>query len=133
MRRDHAMSNATYLAKRTNSTAERVQDHDTVAPPVDVYENGDELLIVADVPGTSHDGIDVQLEKGQLTIVAKRTDVSAGTHVAAEYRSRDYFRVFSVPQGIDASKIDARLVAGVLRLRLPKSESVKPRRIEVKA
>jgi len=40
--------------------------------------------------------------------------------------------VFSVPQGIDASKIDAQLTAGVLRLRLPKSESLKPRRIEVK-
>jgi HSP20 family molecular chaperone IbpA len=40
---------------------------------------------------------------------------------------------FSVPQGIDASKIDAQLSAGVLRLRLPKSDAVKPRRIEVKA
>jgi HSP20 family protein len=129
---DHAMSNATHLAKRANASAEPVQHHDTVAPPVDVYENGDELLVVADVPGASHDGIDVQLEKGQLTILAKRVDGTAGNPVAAEYRSRDYFRVFSVPQGIDASKIDAQLTAGVLRLRLPKSESLKPRRIEVK-
>jgi len=126
------MNNTAHLAKRANGSAEPVQHHDTVAPPVDVYENADELLVVADVPGATHDGIDVQLEKGQLTILAKRVDESTGDPVAMEYRLRNYFRVFSVPQGIDASKIDAQLSAGVLRLRLPKSESLKPRRIEVK-
>lgn len=126
------MSNATQLAKHATRSAEPVQHDDTVAPPVDVYENGDELLVVADVPGANHDGIEVQLEKGQLTILARRGGETTGTPVATEYRSQDYFRVFSVPQGIDASKIDAQLTAGVLRLRLPKSESLKPRRIEVK-
>ena len=126
------MSNATDLSKRSTRSAEPVQHQDTVAPPVDIYENGDELLVVADVPGASHDGIDVQLEKGQLTILARRGGETTGAPVASEYRPRDYFRVFSVPQGIDASKIDAQLTAGVLRLRLPKSESLKPRRIEVK-
>jgi HSP20 family protein len=129
---DDAMSNDTHLSRRQNGSAELVQQREAVAPPVDVYENGDELLLIADVPGAVHDGIDVQLEKGQLTIHAKRVDETAGILVAAEYRSRDYFRVFSVPQGIDASKIDAQLTAGVLRLRLPKSESLKSRRIEVK-
>lgn len=91
-----------------------------------------ELLLVADVPGASHDGIDVQLEKGQLTILAKRSDETTGAPIAAEQRSRDCFRVFSVPQGIDASKIDAQLSAGVLYLRPPKQEFLKPRRIDVK-
>jgi len=123
----------TNLAKRSERPAEPVQQQrETVVPPVDVYENGDELLLVADVPGASHDGIDVQLEKGQLTILARRSDEAPKTPVSTEYRPRDYFRAFSVPQGIDASKIDAQLTAGVLRLHLPKSESLKPRRIEVK-
>lgn len=126
------MSNSTHLSKRQNGSAELVQQGETVAPPVDVYENGDELLLIADVPGAVHDGIDVQLEKGELSIHAKRREETTGSAIAAEYRPRDYFRVFSVPQGIDASKIDAQLSAGVLRLHLPKSESVKPRRIEVK-
>jgi HSP20 family molecular chaperone IbpA len=131
-RGEDAMSNATHLAKHATRSAEPVQHHDTIAPPVDVYENADELLVVADVPGASHDGIDVQLEKGQLTILARRGGESTGTPLATEYRSRDYFRVFSVPQGIDASKIGAQFTAGVLHLHLPKSESLKPRRIEVK-
>ena len=126
------MNTTAHLAKRANGSLEPVQHHDTVAPPVDVYENAEELLVVADVPGAAHDGIDVQLEKGQLTILAKRVDENRGDPVAMEYRSRNYFRVFSVPQGIDASKIDAQLSAGVLRLRLPKAESLKPRRSEVK-
>lgn len=126
------MSNATHLANHATRSVEPVQRHDTIAPPVDVYENADELLVVADVPGASHDGIDVQLEKGQLTIHAKRADDTSGAPVAMEYRSRDYFRAFSVPQGTDVSKIDAQLKGGVLRLRLPKSETLKARRIEVK-
>ena len=123
----------TNLAKRMERSAEPVeQKRETVAPPVDVYENGDELLLVADVPGATPDGIDVRLEKGQLTIEAKRTEDTPRTPVSTEVRPRDYLRVFSVPQGIDASKIDAQLAAGVLRLRLPKSEALKPRRIEVR-
>jgi HSP20 family protein len=126
------MSNNTHVSRRQNASTELVQQGEAVAPPVDVYEDSEELLLIADVPGAVREGIEVQLEKGQLTIQAKRVDETAGTPVAAEYRSRDYFRMFSVPRGIDASKIDAQLTAGVLRLCLPKSELLKPRRIEVK-
>jgi HSP20 family molecular chaperone IbpA len=120
------------LANRSNGRVEAVQQREAIAPFVDVYENADELLLVVDVPGASNDGIDVQLDKGQLTILAKRREDAPGSLLAAEYGACDYLRVFSVPQGIDPSKIDAQLNGGVLRLRLPKSESVKPRRIEVK-
>jgi HSP20 family protein len=104
----------------------------TVAPFVDVYENTDELLIVADVPGATQDGVSIHFDKGELSIEAKRSEVPSGSPLLSEHRPCDYFRAFSVPQGIDASKIDAQLRAGVLRVRLPKSDAVKPRRIEVK-
>lgn len=128
----NAMNNSTQIANRADASAEPVQHRDTVTPPVDVYENSDELLVVADVPGATPDGIDVQLDKGHLTILAKRAETDLGAPMSTEYRARSYYRAFSVPQGIDASKIEAQLSAGVLRLRLPKAESVKPRRIEVK-
>jgi HSP20 family molecular chaperone IbpA len=126
------MANNTDLANRSNTRVETVQQRETVAPAVDVYENPDELLLLVDVPGATNEGIDVQLDKGQLTIVAKRSEAVSGALLAGEYRTRDYLRVFSVPQGIDSSRIDAQLSGGVLRLQLPKSDSVKPRRIEVK-
>ena len=126
------MANQTDLVNRSNGRIEAVQQRETITPVVDVYENVDELLLLVDVPGATNDGIDVQLDKGQLTILAKRREDAPGSLLAAEYRTYDYLRVFSVPQGIDPSKIDAQLSGGVLRLRLPKSESVKPRRIEVR-
>ena len=126
-------NNQSSLATRPSRSLEPVQQRqETVTPPVDVYENADELLLVADLPGALSDSIDIQLENGQLTILAKRSDEWKGTPLATEYRARDYFRSFSVPHGIDPSKIGAQLKAGVLHLHLPKSESVKPRRIEVK-
>ena len=126
------MANQTDLVTRSNGRIEAVQQREAIAPVVDVYENVDELLLLVDVPGATNDGIDVQLDKGQLTILAKRREDAPGSLLAAEYQACDYLRVFSVPAGIDPAKIDAQLSGGVLRLRLPKSESVKPRRIEVK-
>jgi HSP20 family protein len=126
-------TNATLTKQRNTTVPERVNEAVTVVPFVDVYENKDELLLVADVPGATKDGISIHFDKGQLTIEAKRPDTKNGTVAAVEYRAHDYYRAFSVPQGIDASKIDAQLSAGILRLRLPKSDAVKPRRIEVKS
>jgi HSP20 family molecular chaperone IbpA len=126
------MANQTALTNRSNTRIEAVQQREVVAPAVDVYENSDELLLLVDVPGATNEGIDVQLDKGQLTILAKRSEDAPGALLTGEYRTCDYLRVFSVPQGIDPAKIDAQLGGGVLRLRLPKADSVKPRRIEVK-
>lgn len=126
-------NNDSNLAVRSTRSPEPVQQRrETVAPPVDVYENADELLLIADLPGARSDSIDIQLENGHLTIHAKRSDEGTGSPLAMEYRARDYFRSFSVPQGVDGSKIGAQFAGGVLHLHLPKSESLKPRRIEVK-
>jgi HSP20 family protein len=123
----------TALSSPAPTAPERTRQAATVAPLVDVYENKNELLLVADVPGATAEGVRVHLEKGQISIEARRAVDPQGTALQTEYRPRDYYRAFSVPDGIDGSKIEATLTAGVLRVRLPKSESVKPRRIEVKA
>src|SRR3954462_7029209 len=107
------MANQTELVNRSNGRVETVRQGQAIAPVVDVYENVDELLLLVDVPGATNDGIDVQLDKGQLTILGKPPDDAAGTVLASEYRCCDYLRVFSVPQGIDPSKIDAQLSSGV--------------------
>jgi HSP20 family protein len=114
-------------------TPERVQQRASISPRVDVYENANELLVLADVPGATKDKVTVHIDKGQLTLEARREPALRGTALESEYRAVDYHRVFAVPQGIDASKIEATLNAGVLKVRLPKSEALKPRRIEIKA
>jgi HSP20 family molecular chaperone IbpA len=127
------MESSPKMTKYDERAPERVKQRFTVAPRVDVYENANELLLVADVPGVTKESVSIQLDKGQLTIEASRSDDATGSPLIAEYRPSDYVRVFAVPQGIDAAKIDAQLTGGVLRLRLPKSEALKPRRIEVRA
>jgi HSP20 family protein len=121
--------NNTVQTNRNNGAVEQMNRRAAITPLVDVYENADEILVVADVPGARSDSIMVKMEKNELYLHARREEEPgpAGT------RAADYIRTFVVPRGIDPEKISADMNAGVLRIHLPKSESLKPRRIEVKA
>lgn len=92
------------------------------APRVDVYENGEEYLIYADVPGIHPESLDVTYAHGELTIEA-----------GDEGTPRRYRRAFTVPDGIDASGILAEVKEGILSVHLPKAPEVRPRRIQVNA
>lgn len=108
-------------------------------PSVDIVERDDELLVVADVPGARKDSIDVRFEDGMLELraaVEPREPAGSGdgvTDLVREYGVGDYYRNFQVSEAVDAERISAEYADGVLTLHLPKSEAVKPRRIEVKA
>lgn len=127
------MSTDTNLTKRTSDTGEKLQQRPLATPAVDIYENGDELLIVADLPGVAKDGVAVHFDKGQLWIEGHQGSAAEGSALAAEFRPLDYRRTFAVPQGIDADKITADMTAGVLRVHLPKAAALKPRQIQVRA
>jgi HSP20 family molecular chaperone IbpA len=118
---------------RPEPAPEPVHTRPTVAPRVDVYENKNEMLLFVEVPGTTSDTVELHVEKGELTVEAHRVRTTPGPCVASEYHPRDYRRVFVLPPGTDGSRIEAELALGVLRVRLPKSDVVKPRKIEVKA
>lgn len=103
-------------------------------PSVDILERAEELVVLADVPGTAAEDIDVDFEDGTLTIHAKvkpRQDDNT-EYLLHEYGVGDYYRTFQVSEAIDPSKISADLVDGVLTLHLPKTEATKPRKISVK-
>lgn len=119
--------------KETSTPAERMERRRTVPPPVDIYENGDEVLVIADVPGASPDGITVRLDKDELFVHARCNGEGPGECVLGAPRGADYGRTFLVPRGIDADKIAADLKSGVLTIHLPKSEAMKPRKIAVRA
>ena len=103
-----------------------------LTPSVDIYENSEEILLFADLPGVKKDDITIDLDNGQLTVVGNRYMEQEKDMQLEEFGSAQFRRVFSVPQGIDQTKVDAELNDGVLKLHLPKSESVKPRRIEIR-
>ena len=127
------MNRETSMFKHHGEAAEKLQQRPFVAPAVDIYENADELLIVADLPGVDGNDVTLHFEKGQLSIDARRRDVAEGTRLAAEFRPFDFRRVFGVPQGINADKIAAEVNQGVLRVHLPKVEALRPRQIQVKS
>ncbi len=116
---------------RNGQTAQRFDAGPTIAPRVDVYENEEELLLLVDVPGAIKEGVSVQFAKGELSIEAKRAPESAKL-LFGEMEPVDYYRVFAAPRGVDPQRIEAELSNGVLRVRLPKSDATKARRIEVK-
>jgi HSP20 family molecular chaperone IbpA len=103
-------------------------------PGVDILERPDELLLVADMPGSRGDEIDVHFEDGQLTIHGPTHERQPeGTrYLLNEYGVGDFCRRFRVSEQIDASRIAAEYAAGVLTVHLPKADSAKPRKIAVK-
>jgi HSP20 family molecular chaperone IbpA len=101
----------------------------TVAPGCDIYENSDEFLVVAEVPGVEENDVDLRLDRTQLTIEALRS--SGATH--RDGTRLRYARVFEVPDTIDAAKITAKLEHGVLSVHLPKAPEARVRRISVRA
>jgi HSP20 family protein len=111
-------------------TAKRMR---VVAPLVDIYENEDELLLQADVPGVAKEDVNVRVDNGTLTVSATRRVNGDGNAQWLEFGEAEYRRSFSVPQTIAVDKVRAELKDGVLTLHLPKSESAKPKQIEIKA
>ena len=129
------METQSIQTRHTNEPmTEQTRERPLVTPPVDIYETADEILLVADVPGVARDAVSIDLNKDRLTLTARR-----GHHLPSQSTSRgepdafDYYRAFVVPSGLDAERITAELSQGVLRVHLPKSAALKPRRIEVKA
>lgn len=117
----------------TNTGRERTRPGRCYRPNVDILERADELLVLADVPGASRDSINVKFEDGTLEIhavVPARQD-EGQDYLLQEYGVGDYYRTFQVSEAIDVEKISAAYANGVLTLRLPKAEAVKPRRIAV--
>ena len=128
------MSQQTALAKSEPQPLNQSSRRPSVSPACDIYENNDEVLVVADVPGVSADMLDINIENGELTIVARRDAAEmSGSVLGLEYRDCDFRRRFTIATGIDTSKINAHLKHGVLRLHLPKSEALKPMQIAVHA
>lgn len=110
-----------------------VGDRPVLAPAVDIFENADEYRVVADLPGVRQEDIDIDLDRGELVLFAKRQVAREGEALALGRAEGDFRRVFRIPEDLDRGKVQASFDNGVLLIRLPKSERAKPRRISVNA
>jgi len=103
-------------------------------PAVDIYETAEEYVVMAEMPGCDPKGIDVQFENGELSITGRVSprQVPETGWLAREFGIGDYARTFNVTESIETDKISAEYEHGILTLRLPKVETAKPRKIEVR-
>ena len=103
----------------------------TVAPLVDVYETEKAFVILADMPGVKADGLDVLADRDVLVITGR---VSASVHKPThqEFELAGYRRTFVMTEDLDTAGIAAALRDGVLRVDIPKSSRLQPKKIPVR-
>jgi HSP20 family protein len=104
-----------------------------IVPPVDIYEDGQGLVVLADLPGVDKDALEVRVDKDTLTIQARAHHLVPGNPIYREYELTGFYRRFKLSDAVDTQRIVAELKNGVLRLQLPRAEVAQPRRIEVRA
>ena len=102
-----------------------------VAPPVDIYETEEGLVVVADLPGVTDEDLDVRVDNGILTIQANPKHALEVEPDYREYQLVRFFRQFELPEQVDQQKIAGEMKNGVLKLTLPKAEKAKPRQIKI--
>lgn len=102
-----------------------------ITPPVDIYEDGTGLTVVADMPGVNREGLDIRVADSILTLTGHTKHSTPGTPIAREYQLLNFFRQFELSDAVNVDGIRAELKHGVLTLHLPKKEKAKPRQIEV--
>jgi len=106
----------------------------TWSPLVDIKEEKDCFLVIADVPGVKKENIDISLENHVLTLKGERQFEKTEQHQGYTRRERtqgQFYRRFSLPQTADDAKITARYAHGVLEIRIPKRETAAEKKIEI--
>jgi HSP20 family protein len=103
-----------------------------IAPPADIFENEDSLIVVVDLPGVEKDGIDIHVDDDVLTIKGIAKYTQPATVLRQEFSLQNYYRQFQLSDEVDQSKISAESKNGVLTITLPKAEKSKPKQIKVK-
>lgn len=107
-------------------------------PPADLLIDDDGVTVYMDVPGLRAENLEIELESDTLTIRGERPFPYAREDEAGPVRRIErgfgrFERTLRVPAGLDPEAVQAELADGVLTLRIPKPETLRPRRIEIKA
>lgn len=103
-------------------------------PRVDIHEEKDRFVVLADVPGVDPKDIDITAENGVLTVRGERKSEKRETENGFERLERvtgTFLRRFTLPEGANTEQIKAKQTNGVLEVSIPKTPVVQPRRISI--
>lgn len=132
LRRIH--ENMDRLWRGSYGSRENTAEIEEWAIPLDVVEEGDNILVHASMPGVNPDDIDVTVENDVLTIKAQSTteqEHKEGNYLMKERRTGSFHRSLRLPDTVDAEKATPRYEQGVLTVTLPKVEVKKARKLTV--
>ena len=104
------------------------------SPALNVYEEGEQLTVEAQLPGLKPDDLDINIEQGVLTIsgqTVSEEERKERNYLVREHRSGRFSRSLRLPATYDPDACTASFEHGVLKLVFPKSEAAKPRRIQI--
>jgi len=104
------------------------------APAVDVYENGEKVVLKLDVPGIKEEDLDIRVENQTLSVRGERkfeAEEKEENFHRIERRYGSFFRSFSLPTTVDTENVNGSYNAGVLKLELKKKASAQPRQIKL--
>jgi HSP20 family protein len=119
--------------QHANGTEELNQS--TWIPPVNIWEDDKGYYLEAELPGLEKENVKVTLENRLLTLAGERVFEATGDkyrHHVAERSFGRFMRSFTLPSDVDAGSIEARFKNGVLFVHIGKSETARPREIEIK-
>jgi HSP20 family protein len=108
----------------------------TWAPAVDIYEQGGNIVLKAELPGIDAKEVDIRIENNTLTLRGERkfdNDIKRENYHRIERAYGSFTRSFTLPSVIDQEKIQAEYKEGVLRVVLPKRDEAKPKQIAIVA
>jgi HSP20 family protein len=123
--------------KKRETTDVRTEEEDTarfIRPRTSVFEYDDSVKLIMDMPGVSRENLEINYNRGELSISGKREGWDKDNMKACycERFEGGFKRIFSLDDTLDPEKIEAKISNGVLELNIPKMEAVKPRKIEIK-
>ena len=108
--------------------------YDGPSLPLDVTTTADELVVQASLPGIKPEDVEITVENGTLTITGKTAEERSseeGSYLVQEIRRGTFSRSVTLPNGLEPDKASATFEHGMLSLRIPKAEQVKPRQIRI--
>ena len=106
------------------------------APPVDIYETAESIVLEAELPGITKDGIVVEVKDNTLTLKGDKKferEVKEENYHRVERSYGAFQRVFTLPSTVQQDRVKAKFKDGILEITLPKVEEAKPKQIKVEA
>jgi len=125
--------NATVAERKESEVTRPVPERRVVVPEYRIHSDDSGYRVLAEMPGVDQSDLEIQLESRLLTITGKTTTpfFEGFENVYNEFSSYDYAASFKLAEDINSDAIEAKLINGMLEVRLPKAEERVPKNIKV--